>query len=75
MSKMNDMAQTIEELRSAATAISDAADWLTKQFGGKVEEQPVTETPAKPEPKPQLTLEQVRAVLAEKSCRSYCCRP
>jgi len=67
MSKMNDMAMTIEELRGAAAAISDAADWLTKQFSGKVEEQPVTETPAKPEPKPQLTLEQVRAVLADKS--------
>lgn len=67
MSKMNDMAMAIEELRGAAAAISDAADWLTKQFCGEAEEQPVTETPAKPEPKPQLTLEQVRAVLADKS--------
>lgn len=31
MSKMNDMAMTIEELRNAAAAIVDAADWLTKQ--------------------------------------------
>ena len=30
MSRMSDMAQTIEDLRSAAAAISDAADWLTK---------------------------------------------
>ena len=29
------MAQTIEDLRSAAAAISDAADWLTKMFSGE----------------------------------------
>ena len=67
MSKMNDMALTIEELRNAATAIVDAADWLTKQFSGETDEQPTEKVAAKPEPKPQLTLEQVRAVLAEKS--------
>ena len=67
MSKMNDMAMTIEELRNAATAIADAADWLAKQFSGEVEKQPTEEAAAKPEPKPQLTLEQVRAVLADKS--------
>ena len=63
MSRMSDMAQTIEELRSAATAISDAADWLTKMFSGK---QPAEDAPASP-PEPELTLEQVRAVLADKS--------
>ena len=35
MSRMGDMAQTIENLRSAAAAISDAADWLTKMFSGE----------------------------------------
>ena len=29
MSKMNDMAITIEELRNVAAAINDAANWLT----------------------------------------------
>ena len=68
MSKMNDMAMTIEELRNAATAIAEAADWLAKQFIGDTAAQPPTEeVAAKPEPKPQLTLEQVRAVLADKS--------
>ncbi|MEG2647901.1 MAG: DNA ligase [Anaerovoracaceae bacterium] len=67
MSKMNDMAMTIEELRNAATAIADAADWLAKQFSVEVEKQPTEEAAAKPEPQPQLTLEQVRAVLADKS--------
>ena len=37
MSKMNDMAMTIEELRNTATAINDAANWLAQQFGGTSE--------------------------------------
>ena len=32
MSKMSDMAATIEELRTAAAAINDADDWLSRQF-------------------------------------------
>ena len=64
MSRMSDMAATIEELRSAAAAINEAANWLAQQFSGS-EEAPVEE--AKPEKKPALNLEQVRAVLAEKS--------
>ena len=67
MSRMSDMAQTIEELRSAAAAISDAADWLTKMFSGK---QPAEDAPAYP-PEPELTLEQVRAVLADKSRQGH----
>lgn len=67
MSKMNTMIMTIEELRNAATAISDVADWLAKQFDGDADEKPVAETAVDKEPKAQLTLEQVRAVLAEKS--------
>lgn len=63
MSRMSDMAQTIEELRSAAAAISDAADWLTKVFSGEPQAE---DDPASP-PEPELTLEQVRAVLAEKA--------
>lgn len=63
MSKMSELAATIEELRSAAAAISDAADWLSEMFS----EKPQTEdAPASP-PEPELTLEQVRAVLADKS--------
>ena len=37
MSRMNDMAMTIEELRNAATAINDAANWLAQQFGEESE--------------------------------------
>ena len=43
MSKMSDMAQTIEELRSAAAAITDAANWLSQQFNSDTEEAPITE--------------------------------
>lgn len=65
MSKMNDMAMTIEELRSAAAAINEAANWLAAQFSSNADAAPVAE--AKAEKKPELTLEEVRAVLAEKS--------
>lgn len=59
MSKLADMAMVIQELRDAAAAIDDAANWLSQQFSSAV--------PTEPEPKPEPTLEQVRAVLAEKS--------
>jgi hypothetical protein len=69
VSKMNDMAQTIEELRTAAAAITDAANWLAQQFSGEdSNQQQSSETAAiREESKPVLTLEQVRAVLADKS--------
>ena len=61
MSKTSEMALTIEELRKCAAVISDAANWLAEKFSG---DEPVPETaPAEP----VLTLEAVRAVLADKS--------
>ena len=68
MSKMSDMAMTIEELRNAATAINDAANWLTQQFSSD-DKQQAKNIAARPEKKtkPALTLEAVRAVLADKS--------
>ena len=65
MSKMSDMAQTIEELRTAAAVTTDAANWLAQQFNDAGDAEPATQP--KPEEKPALTLEQVRAVLADKS--------
>lgn len=68
MSKMNDMAMTIEELRNAAAAINDAADWLTQQFSSDSKQQNVNAAAkGEKETKPALTLEEVRAVLADKS--------
>ena len=46
MSKMNDMAMAIEELRNAATAINDAANWLAQQFGEESEAVEKAEVPA-----------------------------
>lgn len=68
MSKMNDMAMTIEDLRNAATAISDAANWLAQQFLSD-DKQQNRDIAAEQEmkTKPTLTLEEVRAVLADKS--------
>ena len=61
MSKMSDMVMTIEELRRAAAAINEAASWLTEQFSSN-------EASTEPETtEPVLTLEAVRAVLADKS--------
>ena len=66
MSKTSEMALTIEELRKCAAVISDAVNWLTAQFSGaEASEAP---TPVKELP---LTLEAVRAVLANKSRAGY----
>lgn len=67
MSKMSDMAMTIEELRSAAAAINEAANWLAKQFNCTADEAPATKPATKEQKKLELKLEDVRAVLAEKS--------
>ena len=61
MSKMSEMSATIEDLRRCAAAISDAANWLAEQFSG--DDQKPEAAPAEP----VLTLEAVRAVLADKS--------
>ena len=73
MSKTSEMALTIEELRNVCneleqvrTVISDAANWLAEQFSG--DEAPEAPTPVKELP---LTLEAVRAVLANKSRAGY----
>lgn len=67
MSKMAEIAQTIEELRTAAASINAAADWLYQQFSSDGDEVQATEAPTKKEPKPEIKLEDVRVVLAEKS--------
>jgi hypothetical protein len=61
MSKMNEIAATLEELRSAAAAINKAVVLLTKHFNNN---EPIQEQ-AQTEPFP--TLEEVRAILADKS--------
>ena len=64
MSKMSEMAMTIEELRNAAAAITDAANYLAELFSSNAAaEQSKPKAPAK---KPALKLEQVRADKASK---------
>lgn len=68
MSKMAEMQETIEKLRTAAASIDAAADWLYQQFSGDDNStQTPAKAPVKKEAKPQLKLEDIRSVLAEKS--------
>lgn len=61
MSKMSELAAEIAALRKCAETIIGIADSFTEMFGGNDEP---TDAPA---PEPALTLEVVRAVLADKS--------
>lgn len=62
MSRTSDLLQVVTELRNAAQSLISVADSLNDLFSGEVAPQPETA----PEEKP-ITLEAVRAVLAEKS--------
>ena len=64
---MSKMDQTIQELRDAAAAINNAADWLYQQFSGTENDPSAVQKAAKKE----LKLEDVRAVLADKSRAGY----
>ena len=66
MSKMSELDLCVGELRNAAQSLNSVADNLTALFGSKHSEASAQPEPKPPAPKP-LTLEVVRAVLAEKS--------
>lgn len=61
MSKMSEMETTIRELRDIASSINDIANWLTDAFGS------TDGAEAVPAPEKTYSLEEVRAILAEKS--------
>lgn len=67
MSKMAEMQETIEELRTAAASINATANWLYQQFSSDSTEAESPKAPAKKAPKPELKLEDVRPVLANLS--------
>ena len=72
MSKISEMAMTIEELRNAAVTITDAANYLAQLFSSEeADKQQIYKTTAKQEIKPVLKLEDVRAILSEKSRAGY----
>lgn len=69
MSKMSELDLTVKELRNAAQSLTAVADSLTTLFSGSANtaaEAPSVQKSETPKKKP-ITLEQVRAVLAEKS--------
>ena len=65
MSKMSELDLCVGELRSAAQSLNTVADSLASLFSGSQPKSSV-QPESKPTSKP-LTLEEVRAVLAEKS--------
>ena len=70
MGKMNELDLCIGELRRAAQSLNSVADNLTALFGGYQSEASAQSEATPPTPK-LLTLEAVRAVLAEKSRNGY----
>ena len=68
MGKISELDMAIRDLRSAAATINDVADTLAEVFSTEsTDEAPDAATPAEP----ALTLEQVRAVLANKSRQGH----
>lgn len=67
MGKMSELDLCVKDLKSAAQSLISVADSLTALFSGShLNQEDATETP-KPVPAKEITLEEVRAVLAEKS--------
>ena len=68
MSKLSELDLVIKDLRSAAATINDVADTLAEMFSADpADEAHDAAAPAEP----GLTLEQVRAVLADKSRQGH----
>ena len=64
MGRISELELAIRDLRSAAATINEVANTLAEMFStASADEAPDVAAPAEP----QLTLEQVRAVLADKS--------
>ena len=70
MPTVPEMDQTIKELRDAAAAINAAADRLARQSAGDDKRQN-SETTADQQEKPEPSLADVRAVLADKSRQGH----
>lgn len=67
MGKISELDMAIKDLRSAASTINNVANALAELFSTTADEAPDAAAPAEP----QLTLEQVRAVLADKSRKGH----
>ena len=69
MGKFSELELAIKDLRTAAATINDVANTLAEMFSGDPHTGGVDDTAAPA--KPALTLEQVRAVLADKSRKGF----
>ncbi len=67
MGRISELELAIKDLHSAASTINDVANTLAELFSTTAAEAPNAAAPAEP----QLTLEQVRAVLADKSRKGH----
>ena len=63
MGKISELELAIKDLRSAAATINEVANTLEEMFSTTADKAPNAAVPTEP----RLTLEQVRAVLADKS--------
>lgn len=66
MSKTEDLGKVIGDMRDSVEVIKATADWLAQQLS-ELAGSETSKPEEKAEPKTQLKLEDVRAVLAEKS--------
>lgn len=66
MSKMSKTDATIKELRDIAFSINSIANWLTEAFSDDSKQEP-EKVPEPLKEEPAITLEDVRAILANKS--------
>lgn len=73
MSKMNELSQTVDELKTAANLLLSVADSLLDLFSGSggISNEAMEAEKQAPVKEEKLTLESVRAVLAEKSRSGY----
>ena len=67
MSKISELDTAIKDLHSAAATINEVANTLAEMFSTTADKAPDAAVPAEP----QLTLEQVRAVLADRSRKGH----
>lgn len=67
MSQMNELSKTVDELKNAANLLSSVADSLLDLFSGTGGSSDEAKEKQPKATKEKLTLESVRAVLAEKS--------
>lgn len=70
MGKMSELADAVSELNRCGEILIGVSETLTELFSSAEPEPIAEEKPKKPEAKP-LTLEEVRAVLADKSRKGY----